>query len=515
MAACSARVACRRPRPPPAAEPAAAPGVPRSGGPERPPGGAPRARSAPCRGSPPPRRPLRPLPPRRGRLTFRPGLLGASRVGPPPGHSHSDPLRRFVIGTAGHIDHGKTALVKALTGVDTDRWEEEKRRGITIDLGFAPLPLGDAIQASVVDVPGHEGFVRNMLAGATGIDVALLVIAADEGIMPQTEEHLAIVELLGVRRGIPVITKRDLVDGEWLELVRSEVSTPLGARRVRWDDALATSVVTGGGPPELRGGLRRGARVPGARPADDLFRLPIDRVFAVAGAGTVVTGSTWSGSVAVGDAVRLLPLGREARVRSIEVHGQTAERAAPGRRTALALVGVDKSELARGHVAVTGSRWHATGLLDVAAELLPTARKPVASRTRLRVHLGTAEVLARAVQTPAIAPGERGVARLVLETPVVARGGDRFVLRSFSPVTTIGGGIVLDPFAPPRIRLRRRRVAAEQGPAARLGVLAVEAGLMGVATDSPAVRVGGSPGRVMGGIAGTGGAGATAAGAGG
>ena len=414
----------------------------------------------------------------------------------PPGYSHSDPLRRFVIGTAGHIDHGKTALVKALTGVDTDRWEEEKRRGITIDLGFAPLPLGDAIQASVVDVPGHEGFVRNMLAGATGIDVALLVIAADEGIMPQTEEHLAIVELLGVHRGIPVITKRDLVDAEWLDLVRSEVSTRLGASRVRWEPAVATSVVTGAGLDELRDALRRVAGDLVERPTDDLFRLPIDRVFAVAGAGTVVTGSTWSGSVAVGDLVQLLPLGREVRVRSIEVHGQTAERAVPGRRTALALVGVDKSELARGHVAVTGSGWQATTLIDVAAELLPTARKAVASRTRVRVHLGTAEVLARAVQTAAIAPGQQGLARLVLETPVVARGGDRFVLRSFSPVTTIGGGVVLDPFSPPRTRLRRRRIALAQSPAARLGVLAVEAGLIGLASDSLAVRLGVSPSRV-------------------
>src|SRR5205807_3150615 len=359
------------------------------------------ARRATRRRPSPSRRPLRPAPLRRGRPSLRPRLLGASRVGLPPA-LHSSPVRRFVIGTAGHIDHGKTALVKALTGVDTDRWEEEKRRGITIDLGFAPLPLGDHVQASVVDVPGHEGFVRNMLAGATGIDVALLVIAADEGFMPHTEEHLAIVELLGVRRGIPVITKRDLVDGEWLELVRSEVSTRLGASRVRWDDALATSVVTGEGLPELREALRRVARDLVERPADDLFRLPIDRVFAVAGAGTVVTGSTWSGSVAVGDAVRLLPLGREARVRSIEVHGQTAERAVPGRRTALALVGVDKHELARGHVAVTGAGWQATTLIDVAAELLPTARRPLASRTRVRVHLGTAEVLARVVQTPAI-----------------------------------------------------------------------------------------------------------------
>ncbi len=417
-------------------------------------------------------------------------------MGASPSHSHTDPLRRFVIGTAGHIDHGKTALVKALTGVDTDRWEEEKRRGITIDLGFAPLPLDDAIQASVVDVPGHEGFVRNMLAGATGIDVALLVIAADEGIMPQTEEHLAIVELLGVRRGIPVITKRDLVDAEWLELVRGEVSTRLGASRVRWDESVATSVVTGEGLADLRDALRRVAGDLVERPADDLFRLPIDRVFAVAGAGTVVTGSTWSGSVRVGDTVQLLPLGREARVRSIEVHSQTAERAVPGRRTALALVGVDKSDLTRGHVAVTGPGWQATELIDVAAELLPTARKPLASRTRVRVHLGTAEVLARAVQTRAIGPGQRGMARLMLETPVVARGGDRFVLRSFSPVTTIGGGVVLDPFSPPHTRLRRRRLSLEQGLAGRLGVLAVEAGLMGLATDSLAVRLGVSPGGV-------------------
>ena len=411
-------------------------------------------------------------------------------------HSNSDSLRRFVIGTAGHIDHGKTALVKALTGVDTDRWEEEKRRGITIDLGFAPLPLGDDVQASVVDVPGHEGFVRNMLEGATGIDVALLVIAADEGIMPQTEEHLAIVELLGVRRGIPVITKRDLVDAEWLELVQGEVAARLAASRVRWERAVAVSALTGEGLDELRGALGRVAADLVERPAADLFRLPIDRVFAVAGAGTVVTGSTWSGGVAVGESVRLLPLGRDVRVRSIEVHGESAARAVPGRRTALALVGVDKSELARGDVAVTGPGWHATGMLDAAVELLRGAHKPLASRTRVRVHLGTAEVLARVVQTRAIGPGETGPARLVLETPLVARGGDRFVLRSFSPVTTIGGGVVLDPFPPQRTRLRRRRIVPDQTPALRLEALVVEAGLTGVATDTLAVRLGVAPRRV-------------------
>jgi len=415
-------------------------------------------------------------------------------VGTP--HSNTDSLRCFVIGTAGHIDHGKTALVKALTGVDTDRWEEEKRRGITIDLGFAPLPLGDDVQASVVDVPGHEGFVRNMLAGATGIDVALLVIAADEGIMPQTEEHLAIVELLGVRRGIPVITKRDLVDAEWLELVLGEVATRLAASRIRWERAVAVSALTGEGLDELRSALGRVAADLVERPAADLFRLPIDRVFAVAGAGTVVTGSTWSGGVAVGESVRLLPLGRDARVRSIEVHGESAARAVPGRRTALALVGVDKSELARGDVAVTGPGWHATGMLDASVELLPGAHKPLASRTRVRVHLGTAEILARVVQTRAIGPGETGQARLLLETPLVARGGDRFVLRSFSPVTTIGGGVVLDPFPPQRTRLRRRRIVPDQTPAQRLDALVVEVGLAGVATETLAVRLGVAPRRV-------------------
>ena len=386
--------------------------------------------------------------------------------------------------------------MKALTGVDTDRWEEEKRRGITIDLGFAPLPLGDDIQASVVDVPGHEGFVRNMLAGATGIDVALLVIAADEGIMPQTEEHLAIVELLGVRRGIPVITKRDLVEPEWLDLVQNEVRTRLAASRVRWEPAVATSTTTGAGLDELRAALGRVAADLGERPADDLFRLPIDRVFAVAGAGTVVTGTTWSGTVAVGDLVRLLPLGREARVRSIEVHGQAADRAVPGRRTALALVGVDKHELARGHVAVTGSGWHAATVLDAAIELLPSTRRPIASRTRLRVHLGTAEVLARVAQTPTIVPGERGLTRLTLEVPLVARGGDRFVLRSFSPVTTIGGGVVLDPFPPPRSRLRHRGIDAGQTLPARLSAFVVETGLTGISTETLAVRLGAPPGHV-------------------
>ena len=398
---------------------------------------------------------------------------------------------RFVVGTAGHIDHGKTALVKALTGVDTDRWEEEKRRGITIDLGFAPLPLPGGIQASVVDVPGHEGFVKNMLAGATGIDVALLVIAADEGIMPQTAEHLAIIELLGVRRGIPVLTKRDLVDDEWLALVRTEVAERLSHSRVRWHAPIAVSALTAEGLEDLRKALVEVVVDLPDRPSDDLFRLPIDRVFALAGAGTVITGSTWSGTIAAGASVRLLPLDREARVRSIQVHSQDADRAGPGRRTALALVGVAKEELERGQVAVTGPGWAATSTLDVSLELLPAVRKALAVRTRIRVHLGTAEVLGRVAQIRGLAPGDSGLARLVLEHPLVARGGDRFVIRSFSPVTTIGGGVVLDPFPPRRPRVSERGLAnSGQPPSERLARFVDEAGLAAVRVDDLAVRLG-------------------------
>ena len=407
-------------------------------------------------------------------------------------------VRRVIVGTAGHIDHGKTALVKALTGVDTDRWEEEQRRGITIDLGFAPLLLGEGMPVSIVDVPGHEGFIRNMLAGATGIDVAILVVAADEGIMPQTEEHLAILELLGVARGIPVLTKRDLVSPEWLDLVRGDVMERVRSSSVRWEPPVAVSVLAGheGTLDEVRAVLGRIAAEVVDRPIDDWFRLPIDRVFALPGAGTVVTGSTWSGAVSVGDSVTVLPLGRTARVRSIQVHNHAADRAVAGRRTALALVGVDRAEVARGHVAVTGTGWAATRALDVALDVLPAARKPVAGGTRVRVHLGTAEVLARVASGATVSPGSRGVMRLLLEGPLVARGGDRFVLRSFSPVTTIGGGSVLDPMPPAGLRLAARRLAPEQTPAQRLLAWVDEAGLDGLPVGELAVRIGVRRGQV-------------------
>jgi selenocysteine-specific elongation factor len=403
-------------------------------------------------------------------------------------------VRHVVVGTAGHIDHGKTALVKALTGVDTDRWAEEQRRGITIDLGFAPLPLDQETQVGIVDVPGHEGFVRNMLAGATGIDAALLIIAADEGIMPQTEEHLAIVELLRIRRGVPVLTKCDLVDDEWLALLGAEVAARLSRSPIRWEPPVATSARTGTGLPELREAIGRVAIDVADRVERDLFRLPVDRVFTLKGAGTVVTGSTWSGTVREGDTVRLLPLDREVRVRSIESHGSTQAQALPGRRTALALAGVEHQELARGHVVVTGSGWRPTNRVDAGLELLPSAPRPLTARTRVRVHLGTAEVLARVTPVEAVVPGGRGVVRLAFEGPLVARGGDRFVIRSYSPVATIGGGSIIDPYPPdaPR-RLRQRRLPFEAGPAERLAAWVKEARLPGLATSDLPVRLGITP----------------------
>lgn len=369
--------------------------------------------------------------------------------------------RHVVIGTAGHVDHGKTALVKALTGIDADRWEEEKRRGITIDLGFAHMDLGDGLRASVVDVPGHEDFVRNMLAGATGIDVVLLVVAADEGVMPQTVEHLAILDFLGVSTGVVAITKADLVESDWLDLVGADVGERLRSSAIRWEQPVAVSSTTGAGLDRLRSVLAGTAARARERASDDLFRLPIDRVFSVAGAGTVVTGTTWSGAVSVGDEVIVLPGSHRARVRSIEVHGTAEPRAEPGRRTALALAGLDRGDgtVVRGSVVVADPSWRATTALDVLVTLLPESR-PLTQRSPLRFHLGTAEVMARV--TPlrsSIPPGARDEpARLRLAAPIVARWGDRGVLRAASPVTTIGGCVVVDPW--PALRPRRPEHAA-------------------------------------------------------
>lgn len=356
----------------------------------------------------------------------------------------------MIIGTAGHIDHGKSTLVTALTGKPMDRLVEERRREITIELNFAPLDLGAGRIAGVVDVPGHEDFVRTMVAGASGIDLALLVIAGDEGIMPQTEEHLVILERLGVAAGIPVITKADLVDPEWLQLVMLEVAERLESSPIPFDAPLAVSARTGAGVEALRAALRAHASKLARRPRGDAFRLPIDRVFSLPGVGTVVTGTAWSGSLHPGDAVLALPSGQRGRVRSLESFGSPVERSEPGARTAVGMSGIGRAAVARGEVLVTDELpWAATRALDVEVALQPGAA-PLRSRSRVRLLLGTAEVMARVLPRGPLLPGESGMARLSLESPIVARAEDRFVLRSYSPVTTIGGGRVLDPWPPKR-----------------------------------------------------------------
>ncbi len=357
----------------------------------------------------------------------------------------------MIIGTAGHIDHGKSSLVAALTGQAMDRLLEERRREITIDLNFAPLDLGQGSTAGVVDVPGHEDFIRTMVAGASGIDLALLVIASDEGIMPQTEEHLLILEQLQVRQGIPVLTKADLADPEWIELVSQEVSERLQASSVEFDAPVVVSVRTGTGLDTLRTRLAAHAELLARRPTGDAFRMPVDRVFSLAGVGTVVTGTVWSGRVTVGETVVVLPGGQRGRVRSLESFGRGVSRADSGSRTAMALVGIERDQLARGTVLVTEQLpWIETSALDVELALDSRAPRAIVPRARIRVLLGTAEVMSRAHPRGVIEPGGKGMARLRLESPLVARAGDRFVVRSFSPVTTIGGGQVLDPFPPRR-----------------------------------------------------------------
>ncbi|MEO8089888.1 MAG: selenocysteine-specific translation elongation factor [Gemmatimonadales bacterium] len=357
----------------------------------------------------------------------------------------------MIIGTAGHIDHGKSALVSALTGKPMDRLLEEKRREITIELNFAPLDLGSGRVAGVVDVPGHEDFVRTMVAGASGIDLVLLVIAADEGIMPQTEEHLAILEQLGVPAGIPVITKADLADSEWLQLVAGEVAERLADSPIDFEAPLAVSARNGSGMEALRERLVARASLLPPRRSGDGFRMPIDRSFSLSGVGTVVTGTAWSGRLGIGDSVIVLPAGLHARVRSIESYGKTVERSDPGARTAVGLAGVERRAVGRGDVLVTDELpWVAATALDVQITLLPDAARALKPRTRVRLHLGTAEVMARVLPRSSIEPGGTGMARLTLEKPLVARAQDRFVLRSYSPVTTIGGGRVLDPVPPGR-----------------------------------------------------------------
>jgi len=372
--------------------------------------------------------------------------------------------KSVIVGTAGHIDHGKSTLVEALTGTHPDRLAEEKRRGITIDLGFAFLEE-NGVRFGFVDVPGHERFVSNMLAGAAGIDVLLLVIAADESIKPQTREHFDICRLLGVKRGVVALTKSDTVDTETLELVHMEAEEFLRGSFLEKAPLVPVSAKTGAGLVELRKALSNAAANASARDAAQYFRLPIDRAFAMKGFGSVVTGTLISGSVAAGGEVELFPRGELLRVRGVQSGGRTVERAMPGQRTAVNLAGIEHTALKRGMVLAAPGKFRQTRRIDVRLELLPSARK-LKQGSRVHFHAGTAETIAEVFVhgEKEIPPGGSALANLKLQDEVLVLPGDRFIVRQFSPVVTIGGGAVLDPLA-------RRPMLRDTGRAAFMETL--------------------------------------------
>lgn len=375
-------------------------------------------------------------------------------------------MKNIVVGTAGHIDHGKTALVKALTGIDADRLEEEKRRGITIDIGFAHLQLTPSLRLGFVDVPGHERFVKNMLAGAGGIDLVLFVVAADESIKPQTREHFDICRLLGIRSGIVALTKADLVDSDILELVRLEMEEFVAGSFLAGAPVVPVSSVTGAGLDQLRAELERAADAVPQKDASAHFRLPIDRAFSIKGFGTVVTGTLVAGAVRREQEVELHPTGRRLRVRGIQVFGAAAEQARAGERTALNLADIEPADLSRGMDLTEPGRFHTVQQIDCRLELLPSA-KPLKHRAPVHFHAGAAEIEAEVRlfnRAASVKPGEATYARIILRDPALLLPGDRFIIRKFSPVITIGGGVVVDTGG---VRYR-----SGDRPAERLAVLA-------------------------------------------
>jgi len=363
---------------------------------------------------------------------------------------------RIIIGTAGHIDHGKTTLVRAMTGIDTDRLKEEKKRGISIELGFAPLRLPSGQVAGLVDVPGHERFIKHMLAGAFGVDLVVLVIAADEGVMPQTREHVDIIELLGIKKGIVVLTKKDLVDEEWLLLVEDEVKQYLSKTILKDAPIVAVSSTTRDGLSELMQMLDDMALSVEEKPAFGQVRLPIDRVFKVVGFGTVITGTLWSGALKVGDTLEVLPTGNKVRVRNLEVHKDKVDTALAGQRVAVNLQGIEAADLERGYVLTTPGFITPTFRIDTSLRLLSSSPWTLRNWHRIRFHLGTDECLGRVVllDRDELNAGEEAYAQIILERPIVANKHDRYVLRFYSPVTTIGGGMVIDAHPPKQKRFK-------------------------------------------------------------
>lgn len=358
-------------------------------------------------------------------------------------------MKHIILGTAGHVDHGKTSLVRAITGIDTDRLKEEKERGITIELGFAHFILPGGQKIGVVDVPGHERLVRTMVAGATGIDILVLVIAADEGVMPQTREHLQICSLLGIKRGLVALSKVDLVDDEWLELVKSDVMDFLQGSVLEGAPVIPLSVITGSGLGEFISALDQMA----AEVQEDydcgVLRLPVDRVFSMKGFGTVVTGTLISGAVAPGDAVEILPSGLPAKIRGLQVYNEPAQQAQSGQRVALNIQGIEREKINRGDVLAQSGYLKPARRIDVYLTHLPQQRKSLKHRALIRFHAGTSEIMARLhlLDREEILPGESCYAQLFLTSPASCMARDCFVIRSYSPVTTVGGGIVIDPDA--------------------------------------------------------------------
>jgi selenocysteine-specific elongation factor len=412
-------------------------------------------------------------------------------------------MPHIVVGTAGHIDHGKSTLVQALTGIDPDRLKEEKERGITIDLGFAHWTEGD-VHVAFVDVPGHERFIRNMLAGVSGIDCVLLVVAADESVMPQTREHFAICRLLRIPRGLIVLTKADLVDEDMLNLVRLEVAELVAGSMLERAPVVAVSAKTGAGLPLLRTEIARLARIGEDRPADGSARLPIDRVFSMRGFGTVVTGTLVAGRLVLDQDLAVLPGGPLVKVRGLQVHGRAQSQAVAGHRVAVNVSGITVGDVDRGQTLAEPGSFDTTTVLDAEIELLPSARA-LKHGARVRFHHGTAELMGRVgvlsadarTAPPAIAPGSRAYVRLRLEGGAVVTHGDRFILRAYSPLETIAGGRVLDPQAPRsglrRPDTRRRFEALAAGSSDAVLRFVEEAGAAGFPTASLVSRAGLTP----------------------
>jgi len=356
-------------------------------------------------------------------------------------------MKHFIIGTAGHVDHGKTALIKAITGIDTDRLKEEKERGISIELGFASLTLSNGRKFGIVDVPGHERFIRNMVSGASGIDMVIMVIAADEGVMPQTREHLHICSLLGIKKGLVALTKVDMVAEEWRDLVKDDVHEFLKGTFLEASPVIPVSSITGAGLEELLDAFGRVASEIEGESDAGIFRLPVDRAFTMKGFGTVVTGTLISGDIKLGEEVEILPTGVTAKVRGIQIHNQSATIAEAGQRTAINLQGVEKDTIVRGDVLARPRTLKPSIRLDVCVEYLSNNSRRLKNRNLVRFHVGTNEAIGRIIllDREDVEPGAKASAQVVLESPIVAMARDRFVIRSYSPVTTIGGGMIVDP----------------------------------------------------------------------